>query len=188
MFRVGDITWGKNIGKADRNGKFIWQACIDCGKERWIQFAKKKPLSLRCNSCANRITSTGRIDDKCPNWKGGRIYSGGGYVWVIIRPNDFFYPMANKKGYVFEHRLVVAKHFNRCLLSWEVVHHKNHIRDDNRLENLQLLPSGRQHLPSIRWRPELRKRDKRIEELEKRVTLLEAENTLLRELEKMEQK
>jgi len=59
---------------------------------------------------------------------------------------DFFFPMTRKFGQIFVHRLIMAKYLNRCLLSWEVVHHKNGVKDDNRLENLELLSSLREHV------------------------------------------
>jgi hypothetical protein len=68
-------------------------------------------------------------------WKGGKIYDPHGYI-LVRRPN---HPYAKINGYIFEHRLVMEKHLGRYLTQEEVVHHNNHVRDDNRIENLQLI-------------------------------------------------
>lgn len=76
-----------------------------------------------------------------PNWNGGKQTTLDGYVKVLLSRTDPMFIMANKKRYVAEHRLVVARSIERPLTSTETVHHINGVRDDNRLENLQLRSS-----------------------------------------------
>ena len=74
-------------------------------------------------------------------WKGGVKHRKDGYI-AIWMPK---HPFANDDGYVMEHRLVMEKHIGRYLTKEEVVHHKNGIRDDNRIENLELFANGGEH-------------------------------------------
>ena len=81
-----------------------------------------------------------------------------------------------KKGhsgrYVLGHRLVMAKSLNRCLLPWEIVHHINGVRNDNRIENLQLVSDDRHKQITLL--------ENRVRYLESRVILLEVENELFK--------
>lgn len=58
-----------------------------------------------------------------------------GYIKVYVPEH----PNATKDGYVMKHILVVEKNIGRHLQPDEVVHHINHVRDDNRIENLRLM-------------------------------------------------
>lgn len=60
--------------------------------------------------------------------------NGDGYMVVRVRSDSPLYPGQK----VLEHRLVMSRHLGRELDPNETVHHKNSVRDDNRLENLEL--------------------------------------------------
>lgn len=74
-------------------------------------------------------------------WKGGRFKCSNGYI--LVRADG--HPFSDRKGYVKEHRLTMEKHIGRFLKPEEIVHHKNGKRDDNRIENLELLESLSDH-------------------------------------------
>lgn len=70
------------------------------------------------------------------NWKGGRRKTSSGYIEIYM-PN---HPNANVRGCIYEHDYAIEQSIlHRPLNENEVVHHKNRIKDDNRLCNLQLL-------------------------------------------------
>lgn len=82
---------------------------------------------------------TARSGAESSTWRGGRTTGIGGYVFVLLPPEHPLRCMADAYGYVREHRLVMAEHLGRPLDRDELVHHRNEIADDNRLENLQIV-------------------------------------------------
>jgi HNH endonuclease len=81
------------------------------------------------------------IQHNNPNWHGGiNIHNG----YILIRNKA--HPYANGGGYVREHRLIMEKFLGRYLDPSEDIHHKNGNKQDNRIENLELLKSRSDHI------------------------------------------
>jgi HNH endonuclease len=75
-----------------------------------------------------------------PRWVGGRTKDVAGYVLIRARTH----PRSTQRGYVREHILVWEKQHGKPLPDGWDVHHLNGVKDDNRPENLEALPS-REH-------------------------------------------
>jgi len=112
--------------------------------ESYSTFINRKYCSLYCarHSDEMRERFKSRKGSKAPNWKGGKLAEKRGYIF-IWKP---YHPLANKDGYIFEHRLVMEKKLGRFLTKKEVVHHINGIKNDNRPENLQIFINSGYHL------------------------------------------
>ena len=189
MPKLGEIKYGRDIGYKSPSSKYIWHACISCGKERWVLLRRDKPASLRCHPCAGRACASkacrSRAKRAMPSllmWKGDKYKyrDSKGYTRVKVYPSDFFYPMTRKDGYILEHRLVVAKALGRCLHRWEIVHHrKGFAKDDNRYPETLQLVSDLGHKQLTLLEEKINQQAKRIMMLEGRITVLEAENVVL---------
>lgn len=106
-------------------------------KDKLRQAHLGKKLSKEHRSKVIKTLSSNRNQFGANNlkWKGGFTNTTTGYIWV----KDRSHPNANCGGYVSEHRLVMEKHLGRYLTKDEFVHHKNAIKNDNRIENLELV-------------------------------------------------
>ena len=136
MTEIGEIRHGHEIDISKQpSAKYVYEICPKCSNARWHLLVNKGAVCKNCKYLSG---------EDAPYWKGGRRINKEGYVFINIRNDKFFLPMAYAYE-IKEHRYVMAKHLGRCLASWEFVHHKNGNRQDNRLENLELVTSG-QHM------------------------------------------
>ena len=81
---------------------------------------------------------------KPDRYKGGCTHTFRNNTGYILEYHPL-HPACSRKGMVLQHRLVMECHLGRFLTGQEVVHHLNGERDDNRIENLELLASQSVH-------------------------------------------
>lgn len=117
-YRSGKLLAVKRV--ANKGHHVQWECVCDCGQTKIVCAGMLQKGATRSCGCLYRGPNH-------HHWKGGRKIRDG-YVEVLIGANR----------YAKEHRLIMEQHVGRKLKTSETVHHKNGIRHDNRIENLEL--------------------------------------------------
>jgi len=150
---------------------------VDCGETRLID---ARQFRVRCFRCSCRLNGARINALDAPRssgkehhfYKQGFTLNGAGYKIITLPRTHPFRKMADRNGRIREHRLIMAQHLGRFLERWEVVHHKNRNKQDNRLENLELV-SKETHALITRMEQEI---DQLKREIERLTCLIRKEN------------
>lgn len=94
---------------------------------------------------ANMSTRKGPAN---PNWRGGRIVDPRGYVLIRVGTD---HPLADVRGYAYEHRLKAQEKTRKRLTTKNIVRHNNRKYGDNVDTNLTI--TDRLGLGIIRRKP-----------------------------------
>lgn len=158
--QLDEMVIQKNCGKNKRNETCSLVRCPSCKKERlvrngYIHSQKTKGIFTgRCISCNAKKRNEKWSVGFHPSYSGHKKLTKDGYISITLKSlrNTTEFNIASEMAWttgnikrILEHRLVMAKHIGRSLEKHEIVHHKNGIKTDNRIENLELLTVKSHH-------------------------------------------
>jgi hypothetical protein len=135
---------------SNKHGQSQWLCKCDCGNSKiitggFLESGHTKSCGCLLSNPVHLQPYWNKSREDNANWKGGKWINKSGYV--EIRVGD---------QYCLEHRHVMSEHLGRPLTSIEIVHHKNGIRTDNHLGNLELClkkshPNGQRVVDLVNW-------------------------------------
>ena len=141
------LRWDGGLTPANRKK---WVCQCECGTIREVIGDELKAGKSKSCGCLQKEKARktlepynkNRLGSKNHTWKSGRLVDKKGYVKIWIDP-ALKHPRTLTgakyvKYHVLEHVLVMEKHLGRYLTKEETIHHKNGVRGDNRIENLEL--------------------------------------------------
>jgi len=117
-----------------------WPVGYVAGKRQTCACGGPKDFdAVACRKCHTPAKPLeGRTGEAHPAWKGGSRLDRDGYTRTYAPDH----PWPRRGGYVHEHVRVMELSIGRRIRPGEVVHHKNHDRNDNALGNLELMAAG----------------------------------------------
>lgn len=96
------------------------------------------------------------VGAKNGNWRGGRVVEPRGYVLIRVGVG---HPLADVRGYAYEHRLKTSNRLGRFVSPVEVVHHDDENTGNNSDSNLVLTKSNAHHIHEHHGNPRNRHPD-----------------------------
>jgi hypothetical protein len=128
-----------NTNRIQKKGGSIF-ICKTCKKEFYR--TRTEIARNRRNYCSFACRIKGRYqqieEEKRKHTYQGRMRPQHEYIYV----KSYDHPNRNSNNEIAQHRLVMEKHLGRYLLKSETVHHRNGIKHDNRIENLEVVVSS----------------------------------------------
>lgn len=145
----------------ERTNLVTQRVCTECHRNfndtegRRAKCSSCRTMTATC-ACGSKMQRASKTCRECRrqdreannNWRGGKTHHRKGYVMVRFGTT-----------YIFQHIVIMEEYLGRKLLPHENVHHLNGVRDDNRIDNLELWsthqPSGQRVVDKIRWAKEI---------------------------------
>lgn len=163
------VVFKSTVQRRDGKGSYERAYCSkSCGTR-----AKGHPAVKRCSVCGSLMSLRRSLAQQhtCSiacraiylKWYPPHALVGRQRVRGYIKIHYPEHPCADKKGYVWEHRLVMEWWLGRTLAPVEQVHHDNEVKDDNDHRNLVLFASNAAHT-----RFHMRDREARVRTARKR--------------------